>query len=110
VTREMRYGKRLSPKVRKRGVRRATEQEGQHQSQWGAISSVATKLSCFGETQHKWVGQSDCDGGRRPGLRTDELERVNALEREAKELRRANEILNKASAYLAQSELDRHGT
>ena len=90
------------------------EHQGEHDSQWSAIASVASKLGCTAETLRKWVRQADsrsagmtCDLGIRAGLRSDERERLKALERENRELRRANEILRKASAYFAQAELDR---
>ncbi len=86
------------------------EQEPQHDSQWAAITSVASKIGCSGETLRKWVRQGERDVGKRAGLTTDEQARVKALEREVKELRRADEILRKASAYFAQAELDRRGT
>jgi transposase-like protein len=83
------------------------EHEGEHASQWAAISSIATKIGCTGETLRGWVRQAERDQGRRPGPTTDEQERIKALEREVRELRQANEILRKASAYFAQAELDR---
>jgi len=83
------------------------DQQREHESEWGAIVSVATKIGCSPETLRKWVRQAQTDEGKRPGLSTDERERVKGLEREVKELRRANEILRKASAYFAQAELDR---
>jgi transposase-like protein len=94
--------------VRERAVRLVFEQhEGEHGSQWAAISSVAAKLGCTAETLRRWVRQAERDAGRRPGLTTDEQQRLKELERENRELRRANEILRKASAYFAQAELDR---
>ena len=98
---------RYSPEVRERAVRLVLEHEGEHGSQWAAISSIAAKLGCTAETLRKWVRQAERDTGRRPGLTTDEQQRVKELERENRELRRANEILRKASAYFAQAELDR---
>ena len=84
------------------------EHQGEHDSQWSAITSVASKLGCTAETLRKWVRQAERDRGVvRAGLRSDERERLKALEREVRELRRANEILRKASAYFAQAELDR---
>jgi len=83
------------------------EHEGEHGSQWAAISSVAAKLGCTAETLRRWVRQAERDAGRRPGLTTDEQQRLKELERENRELKRANEILRKASAYFAQAELDR---
>jgi len=93
--------------VRERAVRLVFEHEGEHGSQWAAISSIAAKLGCTAETLRKWVRQAERDTGRRPGLTTDEQQRVNELERENRELKRANEILRKASAYFAQAELAR---
>ena len=83
------------------------ERGGDHASQWAAMSSIASKIGCTGETLRKWVRQAERDQGKRPGLTSDERERMKALERENRELRQANEILRKASAYFAQAELDR---
>jgi len=83
------------------------EHPGEHSSQWAAIGSIASKIGCTAETLRKWVRQVERDSGRRPGLTTDEKERLKDLEREVRELRRANEILRKASAFFAQAELDR---
>jgi transposase-like protein len=83
------------------------EHQGDHESQWAAISSIAAKIGCSAETLRKWVRQAECDQGGRPGVTSAERERVATLERENRELRRANEILRKASAYFAQAELDR---
>jgi transposase-like protein len=83
------------------------EHEGDHASQWAAIGSIAAKIGCTAETLRGWVRQAERDQGQRPGLTTDEQERIKALEREVRELRQANEILRKASAYFAQAELDR---
>ena len=93
--------------VRERAVRLVFEQQGQHESQWAAIESIATKMGCTAETLRKWVRQSERDAGKRAGLTTGERERLKELERENRELKRANEILRKASAYFAQAELDR---
>ncbi len=98
---------RYSPEVRERAVRLVLEHQGEHGSQWAAISSVAAKLGCTAETLRRWVRQAERDEGRRPGLTTDEQQRLKSLERENRELKRANEILRKASAYFAQAELDR---
>jgi transposase-like protein len=83
------------------------EHSGDHASQWATIGSIAAKIGCTGETLRKWVRQAERDQGIRPGLTSDEQDRMKALERENRELRQANEILRKASAYFAQAELDR---
>jgi transposase-like protein len=83
------------------------EQAGQHESQWAAIRSIADKIGCAAGSLHQWVLQAERDAGKRAGLTTDERQRLKELERENFELRRANEILKKASAYFAQAELDR---
>ena len=98
---------KYSPEVRERGVRMVLEHQSEHESQWAAIGSIAAKIGCTSETLRKWVRQGERDQGRRPGLTSSERERLKALERENRELRRANEILRKASAYFAQAELDR---
>jgi transposase len=88
-------------------VRMVFEHEGAHASQWAAIGSIAAKIGCTAETLRGWVRQAERDQGKRPGPTTDEQERIKTLEREVRELRQANEILRKASAYFAQAELDR---
>ena len=93
--------------LRERAVRLVREQEGEHASQAAAIRSIAEKVGCNRETLRLWVRQAERDQGLRAGLTTDERERLKALERENRELRQANEILRKASAYFAQAELDR---
>ncbi|MEC9264917.1 MAG: IS3 family transposase [Pseudomonadota bacterium] len=93
--------KRYSPEVRERAVRMVREHRGEHASQWEAISSIAGKIGCSGETLRKWVRQAERDQGARPGLTSEERDRIKALEREVRELRQANEILRKASAYFA---------
>ena len=98
---------RYPAEVRDRAVRLVMESEGGHDSQWAAITSVAAKIGCTAETLRKWVRQAERDGGKRAGLTTAERERLKALERENRELKRANEILRKASAFFAQAELDR---
>ena len=98
---------RFSPEVRQRAVRMVLEHAGDHASQWAAIGSIAGKIGCTAETLRKWVRQAERDQGQRPGATTEERERVKALERGVRELRQANEILRKASAYFAMAELDR---
>jgi transposase len=97
------------PEVKERAVRLVLEQQGEHASQWAAIESIADKMGCTAETLRSWVRQAERDAGQRPGLTTSERERLKELERENRELKRANEILRKASAYFAQAELDRRG-
>jgi transposase len=98
---------RYAPEVRARAVRMVQEHGGDHASQWAAIGSIAAKIGCTGETLRKWVRQAERDQGARPGPTTEERDRIKALEREVRELRQANEILRKASAYFAMAELDR---
>jgi transposase-like protein len=83
------------------------EHQAEYGSQWAAMSSIAAKVGCTAETLRKWVRQSEQDQGIREGLSSDERERLKALERENRELKRANDILRQASAYFAQAELDR---
>jgi transposase len=106
----MRTSKKFSPEVRERAVRLVFEQADAHESQWAAIGSIATKMGCTTETLRGWVRQAERDLGRRAGLTSDERERLMTLERENRELNRANEILRKASAFFAQAELDRRPT
>jgi transposase len=103
----MSTSKRYSPEVRERAVRLVFEHEGEHDSQWAAIGSVASKIGCTAETLRKWVRQAERDQGQRSGLSSSERDRLKELERENRELKRANEILRKASAFSAQAELDR---
>jgi len=98
---------KYSPEVRERAVRMVMEHGAEHASQWAAIVSIAAKIGCSAQTLHNWVVQDERDRGARAGLSTEERERMKALERENRELRQANEILRKASAYFAQAELDR---
>ena len=98
---------KYSGEVRERAVRLVLDQQAGHGSQWAAIESVASKLGCTAETLRRWVRQAERDGGQRGGLTTSEREQLKNLERENRELKRANEILRKASAYFAQAELDR---
>ena len=98
---------RYSPEVRARAVRMVLDHQADHPSQWAAIVSIAMKIGCTAETLRKWVRRAERDTGQRPGLTTDERARLKELERENRELKRANEILRKASAYFAQAELDR---
>lgn len=98
---------KFSPEVMERAVRMVEESAGQHESQWAAIESVAAKIGCTSETLRRWVRQQERDTGKREGTTTSEQERMKALEREVKELRKANEILRLASAFFAQAELDR---
>ena len=99
--------RKFSPEIRERAVRLVIEHRGDHASQWAAIVSIAAKIGCTAQTLHNWVAKAERDRGLRVGLTTDERERMKALERENRELRQANEILRKASAYFAQAELDR---
>jgi transposase len=99
--------KRYSPEVRERAVRMVLEIQDQHSSQWAAIGSVAGKIGCTAETLRSWIRQHERDTGVRNGTTTEERARLKELEREVRELRQANEILRKASAYFAQAELDR---
>ena len=93
--------------VRGRAVRMLREHRHEHVSEWAALQSIAGKIGCTAETLRGWIRQAERDEGVRPGLTTDERERLKGLEREVRELRQANEILRKASAYFAAAELDR---
>jgi len=99
--------KKYSPEVRERAVRLVFEHQGEHESRWAAIESIASKIGCTPETLRKWVRQAETDQGVRGGASSSDRERLKQLERENRELGRANEILRKASAYFAQAELDR---
>ena len=98
---------KFSAEVRERAVRMVAEHSGDHESEWAAIASIAEKIGCSTETLRKWVRQAQRDTGQRPGVTTDEREELKKLRRENLELKRANDILRKASAYFAQAELDR---
>jgi transposase len=99
--------RKYSPEVRERAVQMVREHGPEHASQWAAITSIASKFGCTAETLRNWVRQAERDRGQRVGLTTDERQRLKELERDNRELKRANEILRKASAYFAQAELDR---
>jgi transposase len=98
---------RFSQEVRERAVRMVVEQRGRYGSEWETMRSIAEKIGCSAETLRKWVRQIEVASGLRGGVTSDERVRMSELERENRELRRANEILRKASAYFAQAELDR---
>jgi transposase len=103
----MKRAAKFSPEVQDRAVRMVVEAQGQHDSQWAAIESIAVKIGCTAETLRRWVRQHERDTGQREGMTTAEAQRIKELERENRELRRANEILKLASAFFAQAELDR---
>ena len=98
---------KFSPEVRERAVRLVLETEGRHASRWQAVLSIAAKIGCTAQTLNEWVKKAEVDSGRRAGIPTEMAEKMKALERENRELRQANEILRKASAYFAMAELDR---
>ena len=98
---------RYSPEIRERAVRMVFEHQAEYDSQWAALNSIAGKIGCTAETLRKWVRRAERDQGLREGLTTSDRERLKSLERENRELKRANEILRKASAFFAQAELDR---
>ena len=100
---------RFSPEVRSRAVRLVRDHTPEHGSQWAALKAIAPKIGCAPETLRLWMHQAERDAGQRSGLSTDATQRLKDLERENRELKRANEILRKASAYFAQAELDRRG-
>ena len=103
----MNKSKKFSPEVRERAVRMVQEHRGEYPSLWAAIESIAPKIGCVPQTLNEWVRRHETDSGLRDGVTSAERERIKALEREVKELRRANEILKLASAFFAQAELDR---
>ena len=100
----MKKSNKFSPEVRERAVRMVQEHRGQYPSLWAAIESIAPKIGCVAQTLLDWVKQSEVEAGTRSGTTSAEHDRVKALEREVKELRRANEILKLASAFFAQAE------
>ena len=103
----MNKSNKFSPEARERAVRMVQEHRGEYPSLWAAVASMAPKIGCVPQTLLGWVKQAEVDVGARPGVSTTEAQRVKELEREVKELRRANEILKLASAFFAQAELDR---
>ena len=103
----MRKSPKFSPEMRERAVRMVQEHRSEHPSLWAAIESIAAKVGCVPQTLHTWVKQHEIDAGQRDGVSTAEAQRIKDLERENRELRKANEILKLASAFFAQAELDR---
>ena len=103
----MSTNKRYSPEVRERAVRLLFEHQDEYDSEWAALKSIAGKVGCTAETLRKWVRRTEIDQGKRAGITSSERERMLELERENRELKQANEILRKASAFFARAELDR---
>jgi len=103
----MKKSNKFSPEVRERAVRMVQEHRGEYPSLWAAIESIAPKIGCVPQTLNEWVKRHEIDAGARAGVTTPDMQRLKELERENKELRRANEILKTASAFFAQAELDR---
>ncbi len=98
---------KFSPEVRERAVRLVAEHASDHASHWAAIVSIAGKIGCAPHTLNEWIKKAEIDSGQRAGIPSEMAAKMKALERENRELRQANEILRKASAYFAQAELDR---
>ena len=103
----MKKSNKFSPEVRERAVRMVQEHKGEYPSLWAAVESIAPKIGCVPQTLNEWVKRDEIDAGARAGVTTLDMQRLKELERENKELRRANEILKTASAFFAQAELDR---
>ena len=103
----MNKSNKFSPEVRERAVRMVQEHRGEYPSLWAAVESIAPKIGCVPQTLLEWVKRVEIDTGARDGVTTADAQRMKDLERENKELRRANEILKLASAFFAQAELDR---
>ncbi len=97
---------KFAPEVRERAVRMVLDHERDHPSRWAAVVSIAEKIGCAPQTLHEWLKKTEVDSGKRAGVPTEVADKLKALERENRELRQANEILRKASAYFAQAELD----
>ena len=104
----MKKQSKFSPELAERAVRMVIESRDQHESEWATLVSIAGKVGCTAETLRRWVRQHQTDAGQRAGVTTTEQKRIKDLEREVRELRRANEILKLASAFFASAELDRH--
>src|SRR5271167_1701785 len=98
---------KFSPEVRTRAVRMVLDHAGEHASRWAAVVSISAKIGCTPQTLHEWVKKAEIDSGKRSDVPSDVADRLKELERENRELRQANEILRKASAYFAMAELDR---
>jgi transposase len=98
---------KFAPEVRARAIRMVLDHEADYPSRWATVTSIAEKIGCSPPTLHEWVKKAEVDSGKRAGVSSDMAEKLKSLERENRELRQANEILRKASAYFAQAELDR---